>query len=218
MTDHAAFLRSIIAHADDDLPRLVYADWLEENGQADRAEFIRVQCELAKEPTTCDRMFCDGKLVVCDDCKRWKMLRRRDKDLLDTPIIIDERGRLQPRCLWAVGCGLGWADFEYRRGFVEQISCTWSDWLQRGDAIRRACPLRRVRLMPVPAGRGIMRDIEIMFDLSRTYGLDWRPGDEWDRWERVLQARWPATFDADGSPVLPSVEFELLRAESIPFV
>src|SRR5262249_3522190 len=37
---------------EDDAPRLIYADWLEEHaaGEADRdrAEFIRVQCELAR--------------------------------------------------------------------------------------------------------------------------------------------------------------------------
>ena len=44
---HDAFLNAIHASPADDLPRLVYADWLEENGDASRAEFIRVQCELA---------------------------------------------------------------------------------------------------------------------------------------------------------------------------
>ena len=44
---HDAFLRAIIADPDDDLPRLVYADSLDETGAADRAEFIRVQCQLA---------------------------------------------------------------------------------------------------------------------------------------------------------------------------
>lgn len=81
--DEAALLRMIRANPDDDIPRLVYADWLEEhegnadcrecggrgvlyikpnpvlcsycratggasNGYARRAEFIRVQCENAK--------------------------------------------------------------------------------------------------------------------------------------------------------------------------
>src|SRR5262249_34905741 len=31
---------------DDDTPRLVLADWLEENGEPERAEFIRIQCQL----------------------------------------------------------------------------------------------------------------------------------------------------------------------------
>ena len=45
---HVGFLRAIIEHPEDDTPRLIYADWLEENGDPDRAEFIRVQCELAR--------------------------------------------------------------------------------------------------------------------------------------------------------------------------
>jgi uncharacterized protein (TIGR02996 family) len=44
------FLDDIVANIDDDTPRLVYADWLLENGQDDRAEFIRVQIERAHLP------------------------------------------------------------------------------------------------------------------------------------------------------------------------
>ena len=48
MTEHDAFLQSIVANPDDDAPRLIYADWLEEHDQPERAQFIRVQIELAK--------------------------------------------------------------------------------------------------------------------------------------------------------------------------
>lgn len=44
-------LAAIAANCDDDAPRLIYADWLEENGQPERAELIRVQCESARLPT-----------------------------------------------------------------------------------------------------------------------------------------------------------------------
>jgi uncharacterized protein (TIGR02996 family) len=50
MTHDNAFRRDIIENPDDDTPRLVYADWLDEHGQPERAEFIRVQCELARMP------------------------------------------------------------------------------------------------------------------------------------------------------------------------
>jgi uncharacterized protein (TIGR02996 family) len=40
------FLAAIIADPADDTPRLVFADWLQENGDEDRAEFIRIQCDL----------------------------------------------------------------------------------------------------------------------------------------------------------------------------
>ena len=45
-----AFLAAILAAPDDDAPRLIYADWLDEQGQPERAEFIRVQCTLARLP------------------------------------------------------------------------------------------------------------------------------------------------------------------------
>jgi uncharacterized protein (TIGR02996 family) len=47
-TPEQAFLQDILANPDDDAPRLIFADWLEEHGDALRAEFIRVQCELAR--------------------------------------------------------------------------------------------------------------------------------------------------------------------------
>ena len=50
LPESPAFLAAIAANPDDDLPRLVYADWLDENGDPDRAEFIRIQIELAKLP------------------------------------------------------------------------------------------------------------------------------------------------------------------------
>src|SRR5262245_36042235 len=43
-----AFFEAIAAEPDSDAPRLVYADWLDDRGEADRAELIRVQCELAR--------------------------------------------------------------------------------------------------------------------------------------------------------------------------
>jgi uncharacterized protein (TIGR02996 family) len=45
MSDSDALLRGILENPDDDAPRLVYADWLEEEGKADHAELIRIQCE-----------------------------------------------------------------------------------------------------------------------------------------------------------------------------
>ena len=47
-TDEQSFLAAIYAAPDDDTPRLVFADWLQENGDEPRAEFIRIQCELER--------------------------------------------------------------------------------------------------------------------------------------------------------------------------
>jgi uncharacterized protein (TIGR02996 family) len=50
MTPEDAFLEAILATPDDDTPRLVFADWLDEHGNPERADFIRVQCQLARLP------------------------------------------------------------------------------------------------------------------------------------------------------------------------
>ncbi len=51
MSPEEAFLSAIDEDFDDDTPRLIYADWLEEQGgqdQIDKATFIRAQIELAR--------------------------------------------------------------------------------------------------------------------------------------------------------------------------
>ena len=60
MSDRTALLAAIAANPDDDTPRLIYADWLDEHlpdstpspaaGPSARAEYIRVQCRLARYP------------------------------------------------------------------------------------------------------------------------------------------------------------------------
>ena len=49
-TDREPLLKSVLAAPDDDDVRLVFADWLEENGESDRANVIRLQCEVARAP------------------------------------------------------------------------------------------------------------------------------------------------------------------------
>ena len=46
--EQAALLRAIVGHAADDTPRLVYADWLQEQGDAEQAGFIRDSIALAR--------------------------------------------------------------------------------------------------------------------------------------------------------------------------
>ena len=48
MTDEHAILAAIAADPEDDTARLAYADFVEENGEPDRAAFIRNQVELAR--------------------------------------------------------------------------------------------------------------------------------------------------------------------------
>lgn len=55
MLDREPFLKAIFAAPDDDLPRLVFADYLDEHSDSDWAELIRVQCQLAALPPGDDR-------------------------------------------------------------------------------------------------------------------------------------------------------------------
>lgn len=46
--DFEALLRAVFHHPDDDTPRLVLADYLDDTGDAERAAFIRLQCRIAR--------------------------------------------------------------------------------------------------------------------------------------------------------------------------
>ncbi|MBM3981329.1 MAG: TIGR02996 domain-containing protein [Planctomycetes bacterium] len=50
MNERDALMRAICDNPDDDTPRLVFADWVQEHGDDDRAEFIRLQCQAARLP------------------------------------------------------------------------------------------------------------------------------------------------------------------------
>ncbi len=50
MSERAAFIDAILDNPADDTARLVFADWLQENGEPERAEFIRVQIEAETLP------------------------------------------------------------------------------------------------------------------------------------------------------------------------
>ncbi|MFM8275158.1 MAG: TIGR02996 domain-containing protein [Gemmata sp.] len=50
MSDREALIAAICAQPDEDTPRLVYADYMEENGEGAYAAFVRAQVELAAAP------------------------------------------------------------------------------------------------------------------------------------------------------------------------
>lgn len=113
MTD-AAFLAAIIADPDADAPRLVYPDWLDEHGHTDRAEFIRVQCELAR---------------TSDEDGRYSELQAREYRLL---------GRHFPE--WAGPFGR----VRFRRGFVEAVRGSARTFLECADELFAKNPVRDV--------------------------------------------------------------------------
>jgi uncharacterized protein (TIGR02996 family) len=121
-----AFLQDIIAHPDDDAPRLVFADWLDDHGDADRAELIRAQCELARGASGL----------------RLAELEARERELLDL------HGPL-----WAAPLR-GLVDaWKFRRGFVECVAVKQGSagrFCERIADLFAAFPLRAVRFECAP--------------------------------------------------------------------
>jgi uncharacterized protein (TIGR02996 family) len=102
MTERDALLRAVCAAPDDDLPRLVFADWCEENGEPERATFIRTQVEFARKSRHAEGV--DDRLGR-QSLELWREYRKRW--LAELPVIR----------------GVTWFDAFYR-GFVERVSVT----------------------------------------------------------------------------------------------
>lgn len=148
--DHATFLRAIIASPADDGPRLVYADWLEEQGEGERAEFIRLQIKMATCRMCHRKDGSERKDSYAANCGRCVPGRERERGLwidgllayakpADWPELVLHRYQDQ------VNYTPPTPEAYVRRGFIEALACTWPDWLAHADAIRAAQPVARVR-------------------------------------------------------------------------
>ena len=132
MSDAAALLAAILANPDDDLPRLMYADEIEPSEPA-RAEFIRVQVELASLAVRCpsggdvERCRCE-QFGPCKWCAAGEPLRRREREFLRdwTRTLLGEPKGLAPcRRGNELGYKTATGQFvavEFRRGFVAEVS------------------------------------------------------------------------------------------------
>jgi uncharacterized protein (TIGR02996 family) len=121
VTDEAALRAAVLAHPDDDTPRLVYADWCDDAGDADRAAFIRAQVEAARaEPWSPAAREAEARAAA----------------LLGQMVFE-----------WEQSTGSAFRTPQFVRGFVEGIDAFADDAGDRLRAIRSANPLRRVRLL-----------------------------------------------------------------------
>lgn len=127
-TTGQALLAAILAAPEDDAPRLVFADWLDEHGEGERGEFVRVQVELARmdgpDPDCCTvgrtgRHATTQGLVECPECwPKRAALRQREHQLWTA-----ESVRLMD---WCNTVGLDFQKdwpFVVRRGFVGRVEC-----------------------------------------------------------------------------------------------
>ncbi|MFO0930704.1 MAG: TIGR02996 domain-containing protein [Gemmataceae bacterium] len=113
--DNPLLLQAIRADPRDDLARLAYADWLEENGDPERGELIRLQIALRESGRS------RGETV--------ELLRR-----LRTLLIAHQQRWLGP---------LAWAapDSLFDRGFVHKVRVRAADLLRCGDELLAMHPI-----------------------------------------------------------------------------
>ncbi len=125
MSRAEAFLQAIREDPDDDVARLVFADWLTDHGDP-RGEFLHVQVRLAALP--------EGDPTRLD-------LAERAADLLS-----------EYEAEWVGMVAQVAQTWEFRRGFVERVTMEEQDFLDCAGELTRAVPLRSVRLLNARAG------------------------------------------------------------------
>src|SRR5262245_37162751 len=142
MAVEEGFLQAILKAPDDDAPRLIYADWLEERGDP-RGEFIRIQCELA-------RMSEGGQYRAALVEREKKLLAENEEEWLGPlrRLGLERRGSNHEFAEFTDASTLSCVD--YRRGFVECVCLEVEAFLQRAESLFQAAPLlRHVRLMGI---------------------------------------------------------------------
>lgn len=137
MRSEIDLLRAIATDPEADAPRLAFADWKEDGGDADRAEFVRIQCALAALPQN-ERNYQSLHLRQLD------LLRKHSSEwesqLLDQVQLTTGRrwfGRKAktPTSIKPV----------YHRGFVEDVTLDLATFLGTAQDLGRVLPLRTLR-------------------------------------------------------------------------
>jgi uncharacterized protein (TIGR02996 family) len=190
-------IRAIRENPGDDAPRLIYADWLDEHGDAARAEFIRVQVELARrgpcpEPER-------GWPMVWDPSFYESFLRSRRRR---RPATDPERGGLAEReqkllaehePAWV---GPLWDLFkrsthwrEFRKGFVEYAELSAGDFLARAGALFEWCPV--LQDVTLSGYKNIVRALTQFPDLRRVARLELRTFENLNEADLSALPAWP---------------------------
>ena len=146
MTDtYQNLLATVLACPEEDGPRLVLADWLEEQGDTERAEFIRVQCALALKPGR-DCGYKPGRRQPpwcsdpsCCSCHLYVQVRELWRKLPTAKVFAPWAGGISTHpenSIFWIGHQDGPECF-VKRGFVAEIHCRLTDWM--GSDICEGC-------------------------------------------------------------------------------
>ena len=119
-TNGAALLEGVLAAPDDDRPRLVYADWLTEQGDP-RGEFIAIQCARARLP-----LDAPGQRALED--REWTLATSYEEQ-------------------WKAALGEGVMSVKFRRGFVDEMTLFIPAFVERAEAMLAREPVRIVEVI-----------------------------------------------------------------------
>ena len=120
-TEAAALWRAVVAAPHDDAPRLILADHLEEHGQTERAEFVRIQCRLA---------------AAEEDAPEGVALDRRERQLW-----------MKFKSAWRASLPALVREFPFHRGFVRpRLVRNSKQFLRLTDDLLDQAPLWDARL------------------------------------------------------------------------
>lgn len=141
-------LQEVLEHPEDDLPRLVFADWLAENGELVRAEFIQLQCLLAREQPdyALDTGTSPGVYTSSGD-PRIRRAYVLFQDMVFSSVV---KGTI-PLDSWI------WNSSIWRRGFVEALSLNCSDFTKLAKLAFKLHPVTRVQLKDKQPGMWTVR-------------------------------------------------------------
>jgi uncharacterized protein (TIGR02996 family) len=132
MNDHDALLHAIAEHPEEDTPRLMFADWLEENGDPDRADFVRNQVELGRPGLAGGELYAvvrKNRHYLSNYVRQWK----------------DQLPRID---------GVEWGDFN--RGLIEEVRAA-DEWpvVEHASAIFAVPGIHVLRLWRLTNGRAL---------------------------------------------------------------
>ncbi len=138
MDEDAAFVREIRAHPADETPRLIYADYLEENGDV-QGELIRIQCTL--------------RHLEAGDAERAGLMLREQE-------ILNRHAESWIQPLRELGAE-GLSNRCFHGGLIEQVTIRAGRFADVADELCRVAPgLHRVQLRQVSA------DLEDLLELN----------------------------------------------------
>jgi uncharacterized protein (TIGR02996 family) len=138
------FLERVASDPQDDTVRHIAADWLDDNGESERAEFIRVQLELASpglQPLPRKR----GWEGLGTGSKREEAIRRKTRRMKlrkrAVQLLHKAEDNNYVEWFWPFSKRLKNAWWQFKRGFVEAVECEEADWLKHGRVIVRFNPI-----------------------------------------------------------------------------